>query len=122
MKAVVVCDSTYGNTQKIAQAIGEATGSQALRVTEVMPADFKAFDLLIVGSPTHGTKPTPEIQRLLQTRGSARKGVSAAAFDTRHVSKWTLLFGYAAPTMARSLKRNGAVLLISPERFFGPGH
>ena len=37
MKALVIYDSTYGNTEKIAQAIGEAIGGQALRVSEVNP-------------------------------------------------------------------------------------
>jgi flavodoxin I len=118
MKALVVYDSTYDNTAKIAQAIGEAIPAKVLRVGKVTPSDLKGFDLLIVGSPTHGGRPTPGIQGLLKALGPALKGVSAAAFDTRHVSKWTLLFGYAAPRIARSLTRNGAALLVSPEGFF----
>jgi flavodoxin I len=117
MKALVVYDSTYGNTEKIAQAIGEAIGGQMLRVGQVNPSDLKGFDLVIVGSPTHGGRPTPEIQGLLK-RSPALKGVNVAAFDTRHVSKWTLLFGYAAPRIAQSLKRNGGTLLAPPEGFF----
>ncbi len=118
MKALVVYDSTYGNTEKIAQTIGEAIAAQVLRVTEADPSDLKGFDLLIIGSPTHGGRPTPAIQALLKALGPALKGVNAAAFDTRHVSKWTLLFGYAAPRIARSLKGNGGTLLVPPEGFF----
>jgi len=118
MKALVVYDSTYGNTAKIAQAIGEAIAAEVLRVTEANPSDLTGFDLLIIGSPTHGGRPTPEIQGLLTALGPALKRVSVATFDTRHVSKWTLLFGYAAPRIARSLTRNGAALLLSPEGFF----
>jgi len=117
MKALVVYDSTYGNTEKIAQAIGEAIAAQVLRVTEANPSDLKGFDLLIVGSPTHGGRPTPAIQDLFKA-SPALKGINVAAFDTRHVSKWTLLFGYAAPRIARSLKGNGGALLASPEGFF----
>ena len=117
MKALVVYDSTYGNTEKIAQAIGEAIAAQVLRVGQVSPSDLKGFDLVIVGSPTHGGRPTPEIQGLLKAL-LALEGVKAAAFDTRHVSKWTLLFGYAAPRIARGLKRNGATLIVPPEGFF----
>ena len=61
MKALVIYDLTYGNTEKIAEAIGEAIGGQVLRVGEVNPADLKGFDLLFVGSPTHGGWYTPEI-------------------------------------------------------------
>ena len=117
MKTLIVYDSTYGNTEKIAQAIGEAIGDQALRVGQANPADLKGFDLVIVGSPTHGGRPTPEIQSLLKA-SPALEGLSAAAFDTRHVSKWTVLFGYAAVRIARSLERSGATLVAPPEGFF----
>ena len=118
MKALVVYDSTYGNTEKIAQAIGNAIDAQVLRVGQVNLSDLEGFDVLIVGSPTHGGRPTPELQALLGVLGPALKGVGVAAFDTRHVSKWTILFGYAAARIARSLKRNGGTLLVPPEGFF----
>ena len=114
MKALVVYDSTYGNTEKIAQAIGEAIGGQVLRVGEVNPADLKGFDLLIVGSPTHGGFPTEGIHGLLKA-SLALEGVNVAAFDTR--TKRTI-FGYAAQRIARSLERNGGNLLPPPEGFF----
>ena len=114
MKALVVYDSTHGNTEKIAQAIGEAVGGQVRRVGEVNPADLKGFDLLIVGSPTHGGFPTPGIDGLLQAL-PALQGVNVAAFDTR--TKRTI-FGYAAPRIARRLERNGGKLLAPAEGFF----
>jgi flavodoxin I len=118
MKALVVYDSTYGNTAKIAQAIGEAIGSQVLRVGEVNPADLKGFDLLIVGSPTHGGWFTPEIKSRLNA-SPALEGVNVAVFDTRVASKvGALLFGYAAPRLARSLQGKGGNLLGPPEGFF----
>jgi flavodoxin I len=116
MKALVVYDSTYGHTEKIARAIGEAIGGQVLRAGEVNPADLKGFDLLIVGSPTHGGRPTPEIDGLLKA-SPALEGVNVAAFDTR-TAKWSWIFGYAAPRIARSLTRSGGKLLSPPEGFF----
>jgi len=116
MKALVVYDSTYGHTEKIAQAIGEAIGGQVLRVGEVNPADLKGFDLVIVGSPTHGGRPTPEIQGLLEA-SPALEGVNVATFDTRTV-KWSWIFGYAAPRIARILERRDGKLLAPPEGFF----
>jgi len=79
MKAMVVYDSTYGNTEKIAQAIGDAITAEVLRVTDVNPSDLKTSDLLIVGSPTHEGRPTPAIQHLLKTLGPALRGVNVAA-------------------------------------------
>lgn len=102
MKTLVVSDSTYGNTEKIAQASGEAIGGQVLRVGEVNPADLKGFDLLIVGSPTHGGPPREGMYGLLKAP-LALEGLNVAAFDTR--TRWSLL-GYAAPRIARSLQRN----------------
>jgi flavodoxin I len=113
MKALVIYDSVYGHTEKIAQAIGEAIGGQVLQVGEVNPDDLKGFDLLIVGSPTHGGFFTPEIQGLLKAL-SALESVNVAAFDTR--TKRTI-FGYAAPRISRSLERNGGNLLAPPEGF-----
>jgi flavodoxin I len=118
VRAVVVYDSTYGNTEKIAQAIGDAITAEVVRVTDVSPSDLKTSELLIVGSPTHGGRPTPAIQDLLKALGPALGGANVAAFDTRHLSRWTLLFGYAAPRIAGSLKRNGGTLLAPPEGFF----
>ena len=53
MKALVVYDSFFGNTEKIAQAMGDALKSQAevrtLRVGDVKPEDLTGLSLLIVG-------------------------------------------------------------------------
>ena len=66
MKVLIVYDSVYGNTEKIAKAIGDAITVKAkvLRVGEVNSSELKTFDLLIVGSPTHGGRPTPAIKDL----------------------------------------------------------
>jgi len=114
MKALVVYDSTYGNTEKIAQAISEAIGGQVRLVGKVDPADLKGFGLLMVGSPTHGGFPTEGVHGLLQV-SLALEGVNVAAFDTRTK---TTIFGYAAPKIARNLEKNGGNLLAPPEGFF----
>ena len=74
MKALVVYDSTYGHTEKIARAIGEAIGGQVLRVGEVSPADLKGYELLIIGSPTHGGFYTPEGFFVLGVEGPLMEG------------------------------------------------
>ncbi|MCK4843467.1 MAG: flavodoxin domain-containing protein, partial [Dehalococcoidia bacterium] len=69
MKALIVYDSVYGNTEKIARAIAEAiTPSGEVKVVgagEANPSELASIDLLIVGSPTHGGRPTPAVQNLL---------------------------------------------------------
>jgi flavodoxin len=88
MKALVVYDSFFGNTEQIAQAIGHALGSQEdveiLRVSNVKPEQLTGLKLLIVGSPTRGFRPTPAISNLLKSiPKNGLKGVKVAAFDTR---------------------------------------
>jgi len=66
MKALVVYDSFFGNTEKIAQTIGNALGAPAdvevLRVGNVKPEQLTGLGLLVVGSPTRAFRPTPAIR------------------------------------------------------------
>jgi flavodoxin I len=88
----------------------------------VNSSEFKTVDLLIVGSPTHGGKPTRAIQDLLnKVHVSDFKGANMAAFDTRFSMKLVGIFGYAAEKIAGSLKRNGWTIVVSPEGFFVKG-
>jgi flavodoxin len=118
MEALVVYDSTHGNTVQIAQAIGEAIGGRALVACEVSPADLNGLDLLIVGSPTHGGWFTEGIRDLLEA-SPGLEGASVAAFDTRTATIWNriLPFGYAAPRIAQRLEKSGGTLVAPPEGF-----
>lgn len=124
MKALIVYDSVYGNTEKIARSIGGAiTGEiKVLRIGEVNPSELEPVDLLIVGSPTYDGRPTPATLDFLNNiRESAVKGMSVAAFDTRLSAKWAKIFGYASGKIAGSLKAKGGTLILSPEGFFVKG-
>ena len=123
MKALIVYDSVYGNTEKIARAIAAAltpSGEvKVLRPGEVNPSELESVDLLIVGSPTQGGRPTPAIQDFLnKVSEPAIKGINVAAFDTRFSTKLVAIFGYAAGKIADSLKRKGGTLILPPEAFF----
>jgi flavodoxin I len=124
MKTLVVYDSLYGNTERIAQAIGDAVSGKVkvVRAGEVDVSELKALDLLLVGAPTHGGRASPPMREFLdKVQSRALQGVKVAAFDTRHTSKFTVLFGYAAGRIAKSLKKKGGTLLLSPEGFFVEG-
>ena len=123
MKVLIVYDSVYGNTEKIAKAVGDAiTGEvKVLRVGEVNSSELKTFDLLIVGSPTQGGRPTLAIQEFLKIPEPIIRGVNVAAFDTRLSTRLVGIFGYAAVRIADSMKRNGGTLIASPEGFFVEG-
>lgn len=124
MKTLVLYDSVYGNTEKIAKAIGEAmTGEvKVLAVGEVNSTELEAIDLLIVGSPTHGGRPTEatrDFLDLVQERGL--KGTNVAAFDTRLTARWVRIFGFAAGRIAGKLKKDGGTLVVPAEGFFVEG-
>ncbi|MDP2932444.1 MAG: flavodoxin family protein [Chloroflexota bacterium] len=124
MKALIVFDSVYGNTEKIAKAIAGAISGdvKVLRASEVNPSELEFIDLLIVGSPTQGGRPTLATQDFLdKVSKPAIKGINVAAFDTRFSTKLVGIFGYTAGKIADSLKRNGGNLLASPGAFFVKG-
>lgn len=125
MKTLVIYDSVYGNTERIAQVIAEAIPGevQLRRVGQAEAADWDAVDLLIVGSPTHGALPTQAIQSLLERLGPpARATARAATFDTRltwpFLERWG---GFAAPKMAVALQEKGWTLAGAPGGFFVRG-
>ncbi len=120
MKILIVYDSTYGNTEEIARAIGEAiTGEvKVLRVGEADPSE--TFNLLIVGSPTHGGRPTQAIEDFTK-RVPALNGAPVAAFDTRLSTGLVKIFGYAAGRIGKTLEKKGGILVKPPEAFFVKG-
>jgi len=125
MKTLVAFDSVYGNTEKIARAIAEAIPGEVevLRVGQVNVSEFGTFDLIVVGSPTHGALPTEAAQALVDRIGPpAREGARAATFDTRltwrFLERWG---GFAAPKMAETLKGKGWTIAGEPGGFFVRG-
>jgi flavodoxin I len=126
MKALIVYDSVYGNTEKIARAIaGALTPSgevKVLRAGELNPSEFESVDLLVVGSPTQGGRPTPAIKEFLsKIPANALKNVSVTSFDTRFSTRLVRPFGYAAGRIADILKDKGGHLAAPPEGFIVKG-
>ena len=120
MKALIVYDSLHGNTEQIAKAIGGALKDDVRieRVGSVDPTTLDSAGVLIIGSPTHGGRPTPAMQKFIDAiPEKSIKGMRVAAFDTRLAGRMVRMFGYAAPRAAASLESMGAVLVLPPEGF-----
>ena len=102
MKALVVFYSESDNTAKIAGAIATRLGVVAKRVEAVNPADTAAYDLIVIGSPVHGSRPNAAVMRFIE-RMPQLEGKKAAAFCTMH------LFGdkKAIDIIARKLEEKG---------------
>jgi flavodoxin len=124
MRALVIYDSAYGNTETIARAICDAIAGEVrlIRASEANPADVNAMDLLIVGSPTYGGKATqPILDFLAKVPEGAIKGMKVAAFDTRLSGRFVKVFGFAAEKIAESLKEKGGDIASTSAGFFVKG-
>jgi flavodoxin len=136
MKAMVVYDSAYGNTEKIARAIGDALGTQGevtvVRAGDAKPDQLAGLALLVVGSPTQKFSPTGTTTGFLKgIPKNGLQGVKVAAFDTRfpvsEVEKVRILaffvriFGYAAEPIAGRLQKKGGDVVVPPEGFYVSG-
>ena len=125
MKILIIYDSVFGNTEQIARVMGDYLAGKTVvkKVNEVMPEDLKDLNLLLVGSPTRGFKPTEGIMTFLKgLPAGSLKGLSAAAFDTRIpldsinnaiLRNLVKMGGYADKIIAKQLKQKGATLLPS---------
>ncbi len=132
MKSLVIYDSYFGNTEKLAQAVGKALGTaknvRVVRVVDVTPAELEGVDLLVVASPTRGFRPSEGTTKFLNSLpANALQGIKAAAFDTR-IDPETLknkVFrfivqrgGYANKAIAKMLANKGAQVIHPLEGFY----
>ena len=141
MRSLVVYESWFGNTQRIAEEIAAALAHEGeadlVTVDEPLPP-LEDVDLLVVGAPTHihglssrrsregaltqGAHGEPGIgvRGWIDALPDGAGGPRAAAFDTRaHMP--ALLVGSAARGIARRLRDHGYRLAIEPQSFFVKG-
>ena len=123
MKALVIFDSLYGNTEQIAKAIagGMGEGAKAVRAGEVKAEDIAPYPYIIIGSPTQAGRMTPAIKTFLDSLpAESLKGKRFAAFDTR-VKGWAKIFGWAAPRIEKAIKEKGGNTTAQPQGFIVKG-
>ncbi len=122
MHSLVIYDSLFGNTERVAQVIAKALDAygpaRAAHVTEIAVTQLRDVDLLVFGCPNqplNGTSPIKQfIERLPR---ETLRGPKVACFDTRnHVPRW--LGRFAAPQLLKLLKKLGVEPLVPPEGFF----
>jgi len=130
MKAMVVYESFFGNTEKVARAIGSALGLTDQDVVNAAAVDadqIKGLELLIVGSPTRAFNACEQTKALLRRMpDGSLKGIKVAAFDTRMKIDGNVpgilrvlakIFGFAAEPIARRLIRKGGIQVLDPAGF-----
>jgi hypothetical protein len=145
MRALVVCESMYGNTREIARNIADGLRADfevtLVPVAEVTPELVAGADLLVAGAPTHMHGLSSVVTRRMAARAAAKDGSGlrmdpdaggpglpewlkdlgrrdglAAAFDTR-INGVPAITGRASRAIARLLKRHGYRLIAAPQSF-----
>lgn len=130
MQILIIYDTMFGNTEKIAQAVQEGISSphevRLLKAAGAQLKDLEGIDFLIAGSPTHGGRYSQTFKTFLDAipTGGLQK-IKAATFDTGNtkenqgafVRMIINFFGYAAPRIAKMLAKKGANVTAS-ETFF----
>ena len=124
MKVLVVYDSQFGNTEKVAKAITAALGTKddvkLAKVDMVKPEDMKELDILIVGSPIHAWGPTKAMKSFMKSlKPEILSGVRAAAFDTGYPSR---MAGSAAIKIEKALGKAGCSIVAPAIKFAVTGN
>ncbi len=129
MTHLVLYDSQFGNTEKVAQAIGKGIGGdvQVKVAKDIGTLNWSELTLLVVGSPTQGGRPTVALQKIFDSiPADALQHTKVAAFDTRFAYKkqnfaLKLLMktiAFAAEKIAKTLQAKSGMLVAKPEAFF----
>ncbi len=129
MNVLIVYDSLFGNTEKIALAIKDGFKGHNVNISRsenVSMSTLKDIDILVVGSPTHGGRPYLNTQEFLKNIDSnILKSKYGIAFDTgipsegqSAVTKFAVrMFGYAANRIASKMEEKG-LKVIGKDTFF----
>jgi hypothetical protein len=140
MRSLVIYESMFGNTEQVARAI--AAGLSTHMEVDVVPVSractdvSSAYDLIVVGGPTHAfSMSRPSTRKDAQSQGAPTRPIDvgirewldalpkqrytgvAAAFDTR-VGRVRHLPGSAAKRASKVLRRHGLSVLESPQSFY----
>ncbi len=111
---LIIYDTLYGNTEKVAMALMEGMKEKKLKVelakaSQVEVGKLGDYDLLAFGAPTHAFGISKSMRALLgkisPERVQARR---AFAFDTR-ISKWWT--GSAAKKIEKQLMKLGMIMV-----------
>jgi flavodoxin len=141
MRALVIYESMYGNTKRIALAVADGiskhVAAEAVEVSLAPLAIGDDVELLVVGGPTHVHGMTSAFSRTqaekqakspvvstklgmrewLEESAPAKRSNMAASFDTR-IKGAEILTGSAAHGYEKRLHSRGYSVVAEPESFF----
>jgi flavodoxin len=116
MKALVIYDSMFGNTEKVAKALASGMREQGIevdcvRANTVDVGTLEAYDMLVIGGPTHAFGLSETMKTFTrQIKESDVKNKKVFAFDTKFKSR---LAGSAGKGVEQRMKKNGMKVVKS---------
>jgi hypothetical protein len=137
VRAIVVYESIWGNTEQVARAVAtelESSMTVELFDTDSAPDLLDAYDLVVVGGPTHAFSmsrpatretavstrgadraPARGIREWIEAAGSTPRDIAVAVFDTR--VETPRVPGSAAEIARRALGAHGFNTTVDAESF-----
>jgi flavodoxin len=116
LRACVIYASRFGNTEKIARAIGSGINeagvqTECLNAIDVRVDSLKDCDLICVGGPTEAFSASKPMKEFLgELKGSDFSGKHGFAFDTKLDSR----FSGSAGGFIESKLRNLGLKIVAP--------
>jgi flavodoxin len=88
-KAVIIYESVYGNTKKVAESIAEGMRQnegvtcKVVKTSEVHTDDLADYDIILFGCPNHNQEPARNMSKFIERVAIVNlEGKVGAAFDT----------------------------------------
>ncbi len=121
-KAIVIYDTRFGNTEKIARALARGMEKQEVKVDcfkvdEVDVQKLVEYDFLAIGGPTHMLGMSEPMKEFLENLNSVDiSGKKGFCFDTRNQSRFNRFdLNSAAKRIEKKMKRM-RVKMIKPRK------
>jgi flavodoxin len=119
-KGIVIFDSNYGNTEKVARALatGIKQGGVEIDCVSINGADVKKlieYNFLAIGGPTHIASMSKPMKEFLEKMAAVDvRGAKGFCFDTRNPSRFnTFDMNSAAKRIEKKMKKMN-VKMIRP--------
>jgi flavodoxin len=123
MNSLVIYFSKFGNTRRVAEAIGEVLGSmgsvRVVGMSQLTVADLAGVDIVVAGTPTHRMNLPDTVKDHLDTLPRRILcGMPVAIFDTSYKMSALLSRFTAAKKLARKLH---GIRIVPPVTFHVEG-
>lgn len=120
MKAIVIYDTKFGNTENVAKGIAKVLSADIIKASDFDVSKLKEYDVFAFGSPTHAWNMSSGMKGVFnKLKGAVIEGKRAVAFDTKFDSRFA---GSAAKKIQEKLKKLGFDIMMEPVNFIVIGN